>query len=82
MGCKSLAINCTLSGVYSTFYIYYDWFDGSTLHNLLKMKEIACFFYIRKNIHVGLTATPRPPTEKLMHENFVHVYITIENSVL
>ena len=28
-----------------------------------------------KNIHGGLTAPSRPPTEKLMHENVPHAYI-------
>ena len=33
-----------------------------------------------KYIHGGLTAPPRPPTEKLIHESFAHGYINIGNS--
>ena len=60
--------------------------DGWTFYfidrNLLKIKKIACFFYIMKNIHGRVTAPPRPPAEKLMHENFAHAYITMVNSIL
>ena len=43
-----------------TLFLLWLIHDGSTLCNLLKIKEIACVFYIMKNIHGGLQSPEAP----------------------
>ena len=81
--CKSLAINCTpsLSSFLLFIFITIDtrWID---LAQFIENKGDCLFFLHNEKYPRGTYSTPRPSAEKLMHENFAHTYITIENSIL
>ena len=55
------------------------WID---LAQFIENKGDCLFFLHNEKYQLGAYGVPRPPTEKLMRENFVHVYITIGNSIL
>ena len=82
-GSKSNAINCTPSLLFFQLFIFIM-INTQWIHfaQFLENKGDCLFFYMMKNIHWGLTVPPKPPAEKLMHENFAHAYITIGNSIL
>ena len=84
-GCKSLSINYTPSLSFFQLFI----FIATATQRIDPAQFIESkgdcllfFLYIMKYIHGGLTAPHRPPTEKLIHENFAHAYINIGNSIL